>query len=137
MLIFDAESRDVCTVRRIATNTPLQALVLMNDPVYLETAAALAGRMIAEGGVQPEDRIARGVRLLFIRRSRPPEIDRLDELRLAAAAKFRESPQAVQEFLAQCNRGEEVAAVLPPHEFAAYVVVASVLLNLDEAITRN
>jgi hypothetical protein len=137
MLIFDAESRDVCTVRRIPTNTPLQTLVLMNDPVYLEAAAALAKRMIAEGGEKPEARLARGLRLLLIRPPRPKEIARLNDLREATADKFRKHASEASEFLAQCNADEGSAVSLPPHEFAAYVVVASVLLNLDEAITRN
>jgi hypothetical protein len=137
MLIFDAESRDVCTVRRIATNTPLQALVLMNDPVYLEAAAALAKRMIAEGGETPEARLARGVRLLLIRQPRPKEITRLNDLRVATAAKFHEHPGNVSDFLAHCHASEEIPGSLAPHEFAGYIVAASVLLNLDEAITRN
>jgi hypothetical protein len=137
MLIFDAESREVCAMRRIATNTPLQALVLMNDPVYLEAAAGLAKRMIAEGGEKPEDRLARGVRLVLVRPPRPKEVARLDNLRQATEAKFREHPSEAGEFLAQCNAGQGSAGPLPPHEFAAYVVVASVLLNLDEASTRN
>jgi hypothetical protein len=137
MLIFDAESRDVCTVRRIATNTPLQALVLMNDQVYLESAAALARRMIDEGGSAAEGRLARGFRHLVTRAPNRDELSRLEELRLAADRKFRDNPQAAADFLKSCNVSSELTSPLHLEEYASYVVVASVLLNLDEAITRN
>jgi hypothetical protein len=137
MLIFDAESRDVCTVRRVATNTPLQALVLMNDPVFLEAAAALARRMIDEGGSVAESRMAVGFRRLFVRSPSQSELARLEELRMAAERKFREKPESAADFLKSCNVSDELAAPFHLEEYASYVVVASVLLNLDEAITRN
>ncbi len=135
MLIFDAESREVCAIRRVNTNTPLQALVIMNDAVYLEAAAALARRMIDEGGERPEARIARGIRLLLIRRPAAGEIARLEQLRVAAEEKFSSQPGDVHEFLQSCNAEQ----FMPENSktFASYIVVANVLLNLDEAITRN
>jgi hypothetical protein len=137
MLIFDAESREVCAVRRLATNTPLQALVLMNDPVYLEAAAALAGRMIREGGSRVNDRISRGFRLLLIRRPSSSELQRLAELRAGAEKSFEIGRSAATEFLRACNATPPTDSSLAPAEYASYVVVASVLLNLDELVTRN
>jgi Protein of unknown function (DUF1553)/Protein of unknown function (DUF1549) len=137
MMIFDAESREVCCVRRLPTNTPLQALVLMNDPVYLEAAAALAERMIDEAGDVPAKRIERGFRLLLIRPPTDQEIDRLEKLRLAASEKLQANPQDAAEFLSACHAGQKWKGSLSAHEFASYVVVASVLLNLDESVTRN
>src|SRR5207342_1210973 len=69
MATFDAPNREVCTVRRVRTNTPLQALVSLNDPVYIEAAQALARRMVAEGGNTPADRARHGFRLVL---ARPP-----------------------------------------------------------------
>jgi hypothetical protein len=137
MLIFDAEARDVCSIRRIATNTPLQALALMNDPVYLEAAAALARRMIDEGGNTPDARIARGFRLLLTRSPAVEEVDRLEQLRAAAESMFVERPADAIDFLNACEAGTTEHGSLSPPEYASYVVVASVLLNLDEVITRN
>ena len=137
MLIFDAESREVCSIRRLHTNTPLQALVLMNDPVYLEAAAGLARRMIEEGGDSPQKRIERGFRLLMIRTPASHEIDRLEQLRIAAEQKLAAKPADAAELLESCNVGQRVPDSMQSVEFASYVVVGSVLLNLDEAITRN
>jgi hypothetical protein len=135
MLIFDAESREVCAIRRINTNTPLQALVLMNDPAYLEAAAALARRMVDEGGESPAERLARGFRLLLIRPPAQNEIDRLEQLRIAAEKKFFSAPGDAHEFLNACNAAH--LAQGKPETFASYTVAASVLLNLDELVTRN
>src|SRR5262249_34822268 len=66
MITFDGGSGEVCQIRRIRTNTPLQALVTLNDPVYLEAAAGLARRMITEGGKTNTSRIVRGLRLALI-----------------------------------------------------------------------
>jgi hypothetical protein len=137
MLVFDAESRDVCTIRRINTNTPLQALVLMNDPVYLEAAAALAQRMIIDGGDTPHKRIERGFRLLLIRPPTGKEIDRMEELRMAAAKTFTDQLENTDQFLKSCNAAERIPGDTDPAEFASYIVAASALLNLDEAVTRN
>jgi len=116
-MTFDATSREFCTVRRVRTNTPLQALTLLNDPASFEAARALAGRMIA-GGSTPAARAAAGVKLVLARDSRPPEVERLVALYDQELAQYR-------------KRGESEA------ELAAWTMVANVLLNLDEAITKE
>jgi hypothetical protein len=116
-MTFDATSREFCTVRRVRTNTPLQALTLLNDPASFEAARALAGRMIATGST-PSDRATAGVKLVLSRPSRPQEVDRLVALYEQELAQYR-------------KRGE------PEPEQAAWTMVANVLLNLDEAITKE
>ena len=77
MLTFDAPSREVCTVRRVRTNTPLQALTVLNDPVFFEAAQALAARMIGEGGADPDSRAVYGFRLCVARRPKPEELRKI------------------------------------------------------------
>ncbi len=119
---FDAPSREFCTVRRLPTNTPLQALATMNDPVYLETAAALAQRM-AEAGRSTEARIERGWRLAVGRAVRREELKPLLELHRDALKKLSSEPRAA-------------AALANTPELGALTVVANALLNLDAVLTR-
>lgn len=134
MIAFDAGSREVCQVRRIHTNTPLQALVTLNDPVYLESAAALAGRMIKDGS-DNRSRAERGLRLALIRPVTAAETAVVAEAYEAAREEFQGSPASAAEFLQQARSSP------PPGgdavEQAAWTVAANVILNLDELITRN
>ena len=133
MATFDAPNREVCTVRRPRTNTPLQALVTMNDPVYVEAAQALARRMLQEGGSTAADRAIRGFRLVLARQPAAAEIDRLVKLHDEAAAEYRRQPPEAAKKMATDPLGEPppaFAADLP--DLAAWTVVANVLLNLDE-----
>jgi hypothetical protein len=116
-MTFDATSREFCTVRRVRTNTPLQALTLLNDPASFEAARALAGRMVA-GGTTPAARASTGVKLVLTRPSQPQEVERLVALYEQELAQYR-------------KRGESEP------ELAAWTMVANVLLNLDEAITKE
>lgn len=135
MTTFDAPSRELCTVRRINTNTPLQALVTLNDPAFVEAAQALARRMVKEGGLKLEDRLAKGLELALIRPAKPEEIAvlaKLYEMRRDHYAKF--SDEAIK--LATDPIGplpEGTAAA----ELAAFTAVSNVILNLDEFVTRN
>ncbi|OYW22661.1 MAG: hypothetical protein B7Z55_04375, partial [Planctomycetales bacterium 12-60-4] len=133
LMTFDGGSGEVCQVRRIRTNTPLQALVTLNDPVYLEAAASLAKRMIAEA-TDTDTRVARGLRLALIRPLRDGEITPLVRLQQDAQQTFAASPDQAAAFI-QSSRGGETA--LPPAEFASWIVTASAILNLDEFLTRN
>jgi hypothetical protein len=132
MATFDAPSREVCTIRRPRTNTPLQALVTLNDPAYVEAAQALARRMVREGGSTPADRAARGFRLVLARRPTAAEIDRLVRLHDEAQADFRVD-QAAATKMATDPLGAppaDIGADIP--DLAAWTVVANVILNLDE-----
>lgn len=134
MITFDAGSREVCQMRRVATNTPLQALVTMNDPVYLEAAGALAKRMIAD---RADDclRAERGLRLALIRPAREEEIAAVLDAFRAAVDEFQADQDAAKAFLKELNVAPPAGA--DEANFAAWSVAASVILNLDELLTRN
>jgi len=132
MAAFDAPNREVCTVRRPRTNTPLQALVTLNDPVYVEAAQALARRMIREGGAAAADRATRGFRLVLSRSPTSLEVERLVSLHAEAAADYHREAAAAEK-MATVPLGlppADLAADLP--DLAAWTVVANVILNLDE-----
>jgi hypothetical protein len=135
MATFDAPNREVCTVRRPRTNTPLQALVTLNDPVFVEAAQALARRMVREGGAADADRAARGVRLVLARSPTATETDRLVRLHADAAADFSADPAKARQ-LATDPLGpvpDDVAKLVRDDaDLAAWTVVANVILNLDE-----
>lgn len=133
--VFDAPSREVCTVRRPRTNTPLQALALMNDPVYVEAARALATRILRHTATDLDARIDYAFRLVLGRRPTAREVEVL------TAACRREFERYAQD-REGANRLIHVGASRPPvdvdiAELAAWTVVASTLLNLDETITKG
>jgi hypothetical protein len=132
---LDAPEREFCMVRRPQTNTPLQALVLMNDPTFVEAARKLAERMMNEGGTSAEERITFGFTLAAARPPKPAELKILRETFDRRLARFRASPDLAKALLAI---GESPAdAKLDPAELAAYSTVASMILNLDETITKG
>ncbi len=130
MAAFDAPNREVCTIRRPRTNTPLQALVTLNDPVYGEASQALARRMVAEGGASPEGRVARGFRLVLARQPAAEEIGRLVRLHAEALDDFRQAPEEARTFATEPLGPPAGPADLA--DLAAWTVVANVILNLDE-----
>jgi hypothetical protein len=135
MVTFDAPTREKCTARRSLTNTPLQALVLMNDPTYVEAARALAQRMMAEGGSDARRRIAYGFRLATGRRPDSGEVKVLLDLARTEGAEYRGDAEAARKLL---TVGETAAdARTSQTELAAWTTVASVILNLDETITKE
>ncbi|MCS6919968.1 MAG: PSD1 and planctomycete cytochrome C domain-containing protein, partial [Fimbriimonadales bacterium] len=123
---FDANSREVCTAARPRTNTPLQALVLLNDPVYLEAAHGLAQRMqrIARGSV--ERGIEYGFRCCTARRPQPHELNRLRTLYNRMRERYQADPDATRKL----TRRDDPT-------LAAWMMVAHVMLNLDETITKE
>ncbi len=127
-MTFDATSREFCTVRRVRTNTPLQALTLLNDPAYFEAAQALARRMAAAPG-GPRSRAALGVKLVLAREAQAAEIDRLLAIYGQELEHYRSQPAAAT--LVASDRPED------PAEMSAWTIVANVLLNLDEAVTKE
>lgn len=132
---FDATSREECTVDRPRSNTPQQALVLLNDPTYVEAARALAGQTLQHGGASTADRLHFAFQRVLIRDPRPDETAILTKL----LEKHR------QEFASDKSSAENLLAVgdlksppdLDPAEIAAWTSIARALLNLHEAITRN
>ncbi|MEQ2008353.1 MAG: PSD1 and planctomycete cytochrome C domain-containing protein [Limisphaerales bacterium] len=135
MLLFDAPFRESCTLRRPRTNTPLQALNLLNDPTYVEAARFLAQRMIREGGSTEEARLTAGFRLLLTRPPSPAELKVLHAAYARAHADFTKDTEAAKSFLAVGSAGYD--AKLNLAELAAYTTVASTLLNLDEVVTKE
>lgn len=136
LISFDAPSREFCVPRRIRTNTPLQAFVTLNDPVYVEAAQALARRMMVEAdSPQPEAIARRGIELCLSRAPEPDEIEALVGLFNDQRAGFEADTDAAAQFAGD-------PPVLQPEnakqaELAAWTSVASVLLNLDEFLTRQ
>jgi hypothetical protein len=132
MSTFDAPNREVCTLRRSRTSTPLQALVTLNDPVYLEAAQGLARRMIAAGG-SIENRIEHGFRLCVARQPTAAELQRLVAFHAEARSEFeRDSEDARRLTSDPLGRPLDCA----PADFAALATVANVLLNLDETLMK-
>jgi len=140
MLLFDAPNRETCTVKRSRTNTPLQALALLNETTFLEAAQGLARRMVTEGGADPSGRIVRGFRLALGRAPDAAELETLLAGFQADRSAFAAAPKASEAFLASGAAGRPVAEVtagLPADEFAAWCLVANVILNVDEFVMRE
>jgi mono/diheme cytochrome c family protein len=133
---FDAPSREVCTERRPRTNTPLQALVTLNDPAFFAAAGGLARRMTSEGGAQDRQRLVFGFKAVLARAPSETELAAILNLLGRARARFAADPAAAERLLAQAaltgDRGD-----ISPTDLAAWTVVANVLLNLDETLTRG
>ncbi len=132
MVTFDGGSGEICQIRRIRTNTPLQALVTLNDPVYLEAAAGLARRMVT---ALPSHRVTRGLRLALIRPLRTGEIVPLLYLQKDAQKEFQAAPEKADALLKAARAS--VPNGFSKAEFAAWIVTANAILNLDEFLTRN
>ncbi len=131
---FDAPDREVCTVRRARTNTPLQALILLNDPTYVEASRKLAERMMTEAKTV-EDRITLAFRLMTARTPTAGEMSVVKQVFETRLAKYRGDPAVAKKLLSvgESPRNEALDAA----ELAAWANVASVILNLDEAVTRG
>ncbi len=135
MMLFDAPTREYCVVRRPRTNTPLQALALMNDPQIVDASRAFAQRLIAEGGKDAEARVAFGFRLATGRKVTKDDARVLLELYKQQLAEYRQSKDSADKLL---NAGSFKAKPEMDHvELAAWTMVANTILNLDETITKN
>jgi len=132
---FDAPDREKCTARRAHTNTPLQALVLLNDPTYVEASRALAQRALLEGGKDSKSRLAYAFRLATARTPNDKELKVLRTLLDGRLTAFKRDKQAALKLL---SVGESIRDNrLDIVELAAYTTVASVIFNLDETITKQ
>ena len=131
---FDAPNREVCTFLRQRTQTPLQSLVLMNDPAFVEAARGLAQRVLREEPSDLDNRLVRAFRHTLGRTPKAEELGVLQKTYGQQLATFRADPKAAEELL---KVGEsKVATNAVPAELAAMTAVANVLLNLNETITK-
>ncbi len=135
MQVFDASAREFCTVRDTRTNTPLQSLNLMNDVTYIEASRMLAQRMLLEGGNSPTARISWAFRLLTSRQPKAREIDILLRNLDQQIAHFARNPQHAVKLLSVGEMRND--SKLNASELAAYAATASLILNLDEVITKQ
>lgn len=136
MLIFDASNRDMCEVTRQRTNTPLQALVMLNDPIILEASRVLAGRLLkASPNAAPPTYIEHAFRRILSRNPSAEERSLMEAYYLDELARYTESPDAARAFLEVGEAPHE--AGVPVAEHAALMAAVHVLYNLEEAITRT
>lgn len=131
---FDAPDRSVCTIKRSQTNTPLQALVTLNDPVYVEAAQALGRRLIAEQGDDIDARLQRGFNLSLARDASPEEAAILRNVYDAALAEYQNEPGEAMK-MATDPHGP-LPDGMDPADAAAMTVVCNVILNLDEFLNK-
>ncbi len=135
LTLFDAPTREACVLRRGRTNTPLQALTLLNDVTFVEAARKLAERAILEAGPTSEDRIAHLFQLATGRAPRPPEMSLLASSFRSHRDTYTSDREAA---LALIEAGESKPhPELDPVALAAFTAVAGVVLNLDEAVTKE
>jgi hypothetical protein len=128
MATFDAPSRENTTLRRVPTNTPLQAFVTLNDPAYVEMAQALARRLVQDGGVDVTSRVRFGLELCLAKPATQAQIASLVQLYEQELANYNKDAEAAKK-LAGTN---ENAA-----EMSAWTLVANVLLNLDGVLMKG
>jgi hypothetical protein len=135
MLLFDAPNREVCTAERSRSNTPVQALALMNDVQYVEAARAVAERIMQHGGNTTEERIAYAGMLIM---GRPPSSVEMDALRKQFDAQLSDYRAAPDAALALVQTGEsKYPAELDAAELAAWTLVANALLNTDAVVNQS
>lgn len=133
-MTFDAPSREFCVLRRPRSNTPLQALTILNDPAYVEAAQALARRGVSEGGPSPESRATHIFRRCLSRAPEARELARLVVLYQRELDRYRQDQPAAAE-MATSHLGA-APTEMNVSELAAWTVVANVVLNLDETLTK-
>lgn len=135
MIAFDAPDREKCTARRTVTNTPLQALVLLNDPTYIESARVLAQWVLNEAPRDPMKRAALAFQRATAREPQKQELSLLASLAKQQYETYSKDPKAAADLI---SIGESpVDRKLNPAELAAWTTVASAILNLDETVTKE
>ncbi len=135
MATFDAPSREICAIKRVRTNTPLQSFVTMNDPVYVEAAQALARRIVREGGTDVAARVRYALQLCQCRPPRPDQVGPLVSLHDSELVRYRQD-RAAAAALATDPIGP-LPPGMDPADLAAWTAVANVLLNLDSVLTKG
>jgi hypothetical protein len=132
---FDAPTREECAINRVNSNTPLQALVLLNDPIYVEAARVFAEKILKQGGQTVDARIVWAFERAVSRKPTLPERRRLADLHAKSLARFRRDPQSAKDFISAGDA--PVAKNMNAARLAAMTTVARAILNLHETITRN
>jgi hypothetical protein len=135
MATFDAPSREICAIKRVRTNTPLQAFVTLNDPVYVEAAQAMARRIVRDGGSNPEERVRYALQLCLCRPPRAEQVEQLLKLYQGELARYREDRDAAVALATQPLG--PLPEGMDPADLAAWTTVANVLLNLDGVLTKG
>jgi hypothetical protein len=135
MVNFDSPNRETCTVRETRTNTPLQALDLMNEVTFVEAARKLAERMMTEGGREPRARIELAYELVLARPPKPAEMQVLLDTLAGFETRYRRDRKSAKEFVKHGDSPQDIKA--DTRELAAYTSIASLILNLDEAVTKQ
>ena len=136
MSVFDASSREFCDVRVNRTNTPLQALNLMNDEAQVEASRFFAERMILEGGRLPQDRLTFGFRLATAQQPNAREMGVLSSALQHFQDEFNNNPDGARKLL-EVGEKKSSSDQIKPTELAAYTAVASLLFNMDKTITKD
>jgi hypothetical protein len=134
MMLFDSGSRETCVVRETRTNTPLQALALMNDVAFVEASRVFAAR-IMRAATTPEDRLIWGFRRATARRPRTEELQVLIDAYHHHLDRYRTNVKSALELLGEGDWPREES--LDPAEHAAYTMLASLMLNLDATVTKE
>ncbi|MEX2304401.1 MAG: DUF1553 domain-containing protein [Bryobacterales bacterium] len=135
MTNFDAAGREACTVRATRTNTPLQALNLMNDVTFVESSRLLAERMMKEGGSTPQQRVGYAFQLATSRTPQPQEQQVLADSFHYHLDRYQTDREAALKLLSEGEHPRD--ETLDVRELAAYTAVASLILNLDETVTKE
>jgi len=135
MTLFDAPSREACIARRERTNTPLQALFLMNEPQCFEAARHFAQKALKEGGATPEERAAWMLRRAVLRTPSPQDVADLVNVYKAQKAVYDKDPESAKKTIAFGDVAAD--ASIPAPELAAWTLTASVILNLDEFVNKR
>ncbi len=135
MSTFDAPSREGCSVRRERTNTPLQALLMLNDPQYVEAARVLAERVMHEGGPDPDSIIQRMMRICSGHQASKATVDELRSLYRNQLKQFKNDAEGAKRFISVGPLKFDES--LDTSELASWTMIANVVLNLDEVVTKN
>jgi hypothetical protein len=135
MATFDAPSREICTIKRVRTNTPLQSLVTLNDPVYVEAAQGLARRIVGEGGADSHSRARFALQVCLGRRPSPEQAGTIVSLYTVERHRYDKDHEAAVSLAA--NPLGPLPPGMEPAELAAWTAVANVLLNLDAVLTKG
>ena len=135
MSTFDAPNRESCTVRRERTNTPLQALNLMNDIQYMEAARRFAERVIEQSKPDLADRLNYAMQLAASRSLKPDELELLTRLHENHLSTYKQDEEAANQLI---QTGESpILSKAPAAELASLTMICNLILNLDEVMTLN